>query len=380
LPFRANAGAKRQARGNHESNGAMIRRRRRQRETVFGFDSFLDIVANVVGIIIRLILVAWVGAKSYKSFQTLLPKQPPIVAETAEVRTWEPPAVSPVLPFQDPDNQELARAQKELLEKLRQLQKAQAEEQQASQVLAALAPRKETLRVQLAALDQAGKNPTLAYATSVTLAELRQRQQKVAAEIEALQKSPAAKKALRYHAPVSEPVGAEEVFFECSNGRVTFIEIHTMLDEVKDRLREKGEQLRNSWQVSDVTRPVGPYRLRYTVGRHKGQFESAFAGAAPAQADGYSYGVIAWQLEPQTPFRGETAAEALAAGSTFRRIAAALESQATVATFWVYPDSFDLFRQLRDLLSERGITIAARPLTPGHPIAASIHGTRSRGQ
>ncbi len=40
---------------------AMIRRRRKVREIEFSFDSFLDVVANVVGIILRLILVAWVG-------------------------------------------------------------------------------------------------------------------------------------------------------------------------------------------------------------------------------------------------------------------------------------------------------------------------------
>ena len=38
----------------------MIRRRRKVREIEFSFDSFLDVVANVVGIILRLILVAWV--------------------------------------------------------------------------------------------------------------------------------------------------------------------------------------------------------------------------------------------------------------------------------------------------------------------------------
>ena len=40
----------------------MFRRRRPVREIAFSFDSFLDVVANVVGIILRLILVAWVGA------------------------------------------------------------------------------------------------------------------------------------------------------------------------------------------------------------------------------------------------------------------------------------------------------------------------------
>src|SRR5438874_8659963 len=45
----------------------MFRRRRplKNQEIHFSFDSFLDLVTNVVGIIIRLILVTWVGARSY---------------------------------------------------------------------------------------------------------------------------------------------------------------------------------------------------------------------------------------------------------------------------------------------------------------------------
>src|SRR5579871_5172264 len=58
----------------------MIRRRRKTREIEFSFDSFLDLVANVVGIILRLILVAWVGARSYKA---ILPDRPPSLPELA---------------------------------------------------------------------------------------------------------------------------------------------------------------------------------------------------------------------------------------------------------------------------------------------------------
>ncbi|MEY4394009.1 MAG: hypothetical protein RL595_1258, partial [Planctomycetota bacterium] len=47
----------------------MRRRRKPSREIHFSFDSFLDVVANVVGIIIRLILVAWVGARTYQGIQ-----------------------------------------------------------------------------------------------------------------------------------------------------------------------------------------------------------------------------------------------------------------------------------------------------------------------
>jgi len=56
----------------------MIRRQRKVREIEFSFDSFLDVVANVVGIILRLILVAWVGARSYKA---VLPTPAPALTQ-----------------------------------------------------------------------------------------------------------------------------------------------------------------------------------------------------------------------------------------------------------------------------------------------------------
>src|SRR5437868_1835502 len=60
----------------------MYRRRRRpRREIPFSFDSFLDVVANVVGIIIRLILVAWVGARSYKAIVPPAPVPPAALVE-----------------------------------------------------------------------------------------------------------------------------------------------------------------------------------------------------------------------------------------------------------------------------------------------------------
>ena len=72
----------------------MHRRRRPQREIPFSFDSFLDVVANVVGIIIRLILVVWVGARSYTSIQMLAmpkPKVEPAAALFEDALPASPP-------------------------------------------------------------------------------------------------------------------------------------------------------------------------------------------------------------------------------------------------------------------------------------------------
>src|SRR5262249_44924647 len=94
----------------------------------------------------------------------------------------------------------------------------------------------------------------------------------------------------------------------------------------------------------------------------------------------YRYGLSGWEVEPIAPVRGEPANRALAPGSEFRQIADALDPHQSVVTFWVYSDSFDLYRQLRDYLYDRDITVAGRPLPDGVPITCSRRGSVSRGQ
>src|SRR5205807_6722755 len=91
----------------------MIRRRRPQREIAFSFDSFLDVVANVVGIVLRLILVAWVGARSYKAFVDVPPLPPvpaPIPAAALPPLPTFPEPVNPLAPVLARRRQELAGA------------------------------------------------------------------------------------------------------------------------------------------------------------------------------------------------------------------------------------------------------------------------------
>src|SRR5438309_1656521 len=104
----------------------MIRRRRRLREIPFSFDSFLDVVANVVGIIIRLILVVWVGARSYSSIQMLSKPKPR--TELSAVLTLPEDPLERELARQ---RAELARLQARLLEQLRQVDRVKSERKQA---------------------------------------------------------------------------------------------------------------------------------------------------------------------------------------------------------------------------------------------------------
>ena len=57
-----------------------------------------------------------------------------------------------------------------------------------------------------------------------------------------------------------------------------------------------------------------------------------------------------------------------------------LNAARDMITIWVYPDSFDLYRRLRDELNAQGFLVAGRPLPDGVPIQGSPGGSRSAGQ
>src|SRR5438270_4274083 len=128
----------------------MIRRRRRTREIPFSFDSFLDIVANVVGVIIRLILVVWVGARSYSSIQNLAKPAGPGSVSPTEAKIPADPLQQGIAQHQ----RELAQAQERLLVQLRQFQQLQQDESQATTALAALGTRRQKLEEEQIGLRQ----------------------------------------------------------------------------------------------------------------------------------------------------------------------------------------------------------------------------------
>src|SRR5262249_31403831 len=161
-----------------------------------------------------------------------------------------------------------------------------------------------------------------------------QRSQKLAEEIRAVQQLAPLKKTLRYRTPVSHPVTSEELLFECSRGRVTFIDIAALLGDIRREIEEKGKLLQSQWQVDGSAGPVAAFRRRYTLERERGLFD-ALAGAASPEANGsFRYGLSGWYLEPIASMRGETTRQALAEESEFRQIVDTLDPRQTAVTFW----------------------------------------------
>ena len=197
------------------------------------------------------------------------------------------------------------------------------------------------------------------------------------AELEKMKKLPPLRKTLRYRTPVSAEVQTEEVMFECKQGRVALIDTQALVKRAMAMAEQRSDELKSSWEITGLTPPVGAFRIKFTAARERSSLDGP--SGLPV-AEGFRYGLSGWELVPETAERGEASAQALAKGSGFRGVVDALDPKQTVVTLWVYPDSFGLFRDLRDHLHGRGIVVASRPLPAGSPIGSSRCGTASRGQ
>jgi hypothetical protein len=175
-------------------------------------------------------------------------------------------------------------------------------------------------------------------------------------------------------------VQADEVFFECRTGRVSFIDLTALTSDIRRNMERMRSELRDQWQVNAVTDSVGAFRLQYTLERDRGLPEAVEPAGPPDRHAGFRFSLSGWTVEPTRDDRGEELRLALCPGSEFRRIVDQLDPGQSAVTFWVYPDSFALYRTLRDVLYDRGLMVAGRPLPPGIPIMCSRQGTISRGQ
>lgn len=355
----------------------MIRRRRPKPREMFSFDSFLDVVANVVGIIIRLILVVWVGARSYSSLahRTLGEIEP--LAPVPEVREEDEPIYTQL----KTEQQVLQHLREQMLEQLKLIQgERDARLRAEPQELALKAQVDEAKARSKSEIGERDQGKDVLAKTSLTTAAIQERSKRLTEQILALERQPVPKRTLHYRTPISRPVQSDEFHFELQQGRVAFIDVFGLLEEFSERREEIEKQLQGMWQVHGTFGPIGAYRMQYTVERERGLLDAIADQGTPSGHQGFRYGLSAWKIEPVTSVRGEDVEDALQPGSSFRQLADRLDPGASAVTFWIYPDSFAAFRRIRDFLYERGITVAGRPLPTGIPIASSRKGTASRGQ
>jgi multidrug efflux pump subunit AcrA (membrane-fusion protein) len=352
------------------------RRRPNREEAHFGSDAFLDVIANVVGILIILLVLA--GLRSSKV---------PDIADAppdGDVVSVDVLAASAAVDLSNEDlaeirKQELATAESEanrLQSELDKLGRAAADcetrlSELQSQDIATrnrLTALGSTLEGELAALAE---NRTQREKLSAAAQAVRIKIQKREAEIAAAEKQPHRIEQLEHRiTPVSRVLkeNETELHFRCFGGQVAPVPIEELVSRMKTQMDRQRDFIIRAKRYSGVVGPVRGFSVKYLVEREE-SLGGSFVRVMVSQ----------WEVVPEQDLEAESSDVALQNDSVFRNELRKAEPGSTI-TFWVYPDSFVLYRQLQSIAHREGFAVAARPMPAGLPIMFSPRGSRSAAQ
>ncbi|HYW78866.1 MAG TPA: hypothetical protein VE890_04780 [Thermoguttaceae bacterium] len=325
-----------------------------------GHDSFLDIVANMVGILIILVMVVGVRVKNTPVTAAIPTEPDPLQVELKQELAAEVSLRSDVL---------RAEAEDEALRKETVTQGRQRDV--LATLAAALEHEIESKRSQLDASSQEAFDLKRQMADKrLELEELQRKRM----WIETAPAEPIVVESLP--TPLSRTVDGREFHCQLRGGRIVPIPLDDLMDTLKDDMRHKVYQLRDLPETTATVGPSGGFRLRYTIRRHDITPEMAMQSGRM----GSFVQVERWTLIPLSSSLGESVDMALTEGSEFLRTVAKYRPEQTTVTIWTYPDSFGSFRRVKRALYEMGFATAARPLPEGVPIGGSPSGQKSSAQ
>jgi hypothetical protein len=209
------------------------------------------------------------------------------------------------------------------------------------------------------------------------LSESRSQLEQLVRQREQIENTPAAPIVIEsYPTPLSRAVDGPEAHLLISNGRVVFIPLEPLLEEFAAKAKLQAHRLADQDELTETVGPIGGFRLRYTLERHEMSIETA---RETRRAGSYAK-LQRWTIIPTGNDLGEPVRLALEQGSDFRQTLAKILPGRTTITIWVYPDGFEAFRQIRKELYRLNYAIAARPLPPGRLISGSPEGSKSAAQ
>ena len=383
-------------------------RRQQRPELEFGSDSFLDVVCNIVGILIILIVVVAVKVQRQPPIDpavlasaTVVSASPDLSAAIADIETQ----IKSLTIQQQARQQEIGdttaadEAQARMLEDLLTEQQLLNQEQDLTRTteaartaeLSELEQQHRIVVARTAALQQLiDEQDQNALKTGELLTSVTRERDAVTRNVrdttvetvrlqEALQhaqQTAAPKDRLEHRlSPVSRTVLDEEIFFRVEKGRVSKIPIAELMERLKAQIRSKSAAIVRFSQFEGTVGPVEGYRMNYAVEKSgETSLDELIWG------DGrISISVRQWTIVPEPTIPDESIEEALRPGSRFRQVVETVPPEQTI-TMWVYPDSFASFAPLRDVAHGLQLRVAARPMPAGTPIVGSPNGSKSSAQ
>lgn len=331
----------------------------RKRATVeLGHDAFLDIVANLVGILI--ILVVILGARSQQ-----VAKQ---IEQEHQTTSDELAAVSEATAKTSAARQDSSRLEQAIKQYDAELA---ARSRERAALLDVLTVARQAWQAKQEKMDDEAKR---AIAQKAEQDALQANLDGLRGQRDALAASEAPVVAVEHlPTPMAKTVFGDEIHFRLKEGLLSVVPIDRLVDEIR---RDFSRMASGPDGLTDAAvGPISGYTAHYEMSRNR---QAVSKGGSVGLATRLE--LVGLLIEPlKEPF-GQPMEKVLARSSMVDIELAGRDPATTTITVWVYPDSFAEFRALKEHLYRRGFATAARPLPSDQPIIGGPQGSRSTAQ
>lgn len=326
------------------------------REITTGQDSFLDIVANLVGVLI--ILVVIVGAQATSAWNQVEPDAS-IAEEIVSIDQQIVHASNTVKNLQV-DNHALesdVRTQEML---------AAVASDRRHKTLVSLEVVRQEVEAQR---ERLGQDQRRQFDLQRQRADLQKSLDAIVRETKALSvlKPSVESRTIEHHpTPISQTVFTDIIHVRLVNGRLAVVPVDSLANQMRREWKVKADKLRNQHGVSNTIETVGPidnFRLQYMLEASANHIRLA------------GYRVIA--LSDQV---GRPIDKMLQPGSSFREILSRSVPQETTISVWLYPTELKEHRMLKNWLHEQGFKVASWLQDHGQSISFGPQGSHISAQ
>ncbi len=328
-----------------------------------GYDSFLDIVANLVGILIILVVV--VGAHARSSW-TESPRPVPEQSQVAQLHQELEESRS--------ESRSLFMDRAEIQSNIaHQLEQIEVLDRQRHAMLVQMEMVQSEIDDRLARQSAAKR---IAFEKRAQLDELKRQYASLEKKIAATTAQQTRVETIEhYPTPIARTVFSDEIHFQLKAGRLAHVPLDDLIRQMKSEWKVTASRLGQAADTVSTVGPIDGFRLQYQLSLRQETFQTP-SGNVRREVPEFDHFVV-------MPFRedlGETVAEALSETGQLGQRLERLDPHKTTVSIWVYPDSYDELMQLKGWLRERGFQIATWPLKRGGYISGGPNGFRAAAQ
>lgn len=325
-----------------------------------GQDSFLDITSNIVGILIILVMVA--GVRATTSLVTLAPDEARAL-ETQHQQLLESLDASTLRLAAEQENAQAFQESAQILDET-----LLDEERKYAAALDILS----SAQADLETMSETPANSQAAF-LQAQLDTANEKLSQIAQETQWHRANPPAAQTLENRpTPLARQAENKEAHFCLMGNKISHVPVDLLLGKLQIEITNKQNELMKQSLIESQVGPLDDYVMRYRL--------VIFDVMAGSMGLGRRLELDYAEFLPTAQGLGENMPTALTEQSIFLRKLAVYRQNDHSITLWVYPDSFDAFRQVREFLYQRGYQVAARPCGVGQPISASPRGNRSSVQ